>query len=488
VIPVDTVRDISPPSFMWGKLLRAIRHEQVIPIIGPELLPYHVSLAPALASEMRVSPANAELGIGAVADAAGGSGDAATEALSVLLQGYTRRTPTALADLASIDEFRLIFTTDYISLVEQAMFESGKRCKTRGFALRRRADSVQVYPDGEERCVYHLLGHLERFGAIALPRAKQLEYLYSLTTGRTNLLGVLSESKNLLFLGCNFPEWIAGLFTRMLLGKPLYESRESLEVVACSGHEARGCGSAFTAFLRDNRVEIYPGDAASFVSELARRYHASAQADAWPSYGSMSGTDPNGSNAFGWEGAAQHDTEPGPTPRSEPGYTVTAGRPRALRGHAFISYCHADLQAAKTLAEELTQRGVNVWFDERDVPPGALVNDAIRLAIEDDSSAFIAVVSRKVFQAQKAFFLFEWNCAARAQRSFAPGVPFAFPVVVDEQSVSEAVTGLRSFFPPWAESNVEPCRDGYVTDELVAALKNARKRFERRRVHDTRPQ
>lgn len=468
---VDAARDLPVGAFMWGKLLRAIRHEQVIPIIGPELLPYHASLAPALAGVLRVNPGYAALGIGGVADAAGAS-SAATEELSLLLQRYDGGTPTPLAELASIDEFRLILTTDYISLVEDALLEAGKPSETRGFALRRRADALHSYPDEGQRCVYHLLGHLDRFGAIALPRARQLEYLYSLTTGRGDLLGVLGESRNLLFLGCNFPEWIAGLFTRMLLGKPIYESRDSLEVVACSELDPRRGLSSFTAFLRDNRVEIYPGDATSFVSELASRYHETST-DRAPD---DDGPDSDPTNPDSWEAPESGREGQGPA-----GGPSRDGLPAPRKGHAFISYCKADAGAAKTLARELSQRGVSVWFDERDVTPGTLVDDAIRLAIEDESAAFVPIVSKNVFQRQRGYFLREWNYAAEAQRSFAPGVPFAFPVVIDGQSVSDAVSRLRGFFPAWAEANVECCRNGSVTDALVAALKNARKRFERRR-------
>jgi TIR domain/SIR2-like domain len=409
-----------------------------------------------------------------VADAAGGDGRAATEALSVLLDSYSAPVPPALVELASIDKFRLIFTTDYISLVEQAFRERDKPCETLGFALRRQADPIHAHPEGDERYVYHLLGHLERFGAIALPRARQLEYLYHLTTGRNNLLGVLGDSANLLFLGCNFPEWIAGLFTRMLLDKPLYEFRDSLEVVACSELHA-GRAASFTAFLRDHRVEIYPGDAAAFVSELVCRYRTKFPGDNAASNGDDGGPgDPLGGDPF-------VDEETGLEGQWTTG--IHARPPR--KGHVFISYCNVDARAVKQLSQELTRAGVSVWFDGRDVTPGIPVNDAIPLAI-DNSAAFVAVVSKKALQTERSYFLREWNLALDVQHSVAPGVPFVFPVVVDDMSVSEAVARLREFFPPWAATNIAPCLNGHVAEPLVVALKEARKRFERRRVNDHR--
>src|SRR5262249_37243145 len=150
-------------------------------------------------------------------------------------------------------------------------------------------------------------------------RVDQLEYFYDLQTerGPKGLLGVLGERRNLLFLGCNFPEWLAGFFTRILIGRPFYQTRErGIEVIA-SGSSQGGAGSTsgLTAFLRANRMEVYPGNAAQFIDELLARYV--------------------------------------PPSRRPSGEKETAAFGRRSPGTAFISYSRRDVALVRNLAAQL---------------------------------------------------------------------------------------------------------------------------------------
>src|SRR3954463_8380886 len=263
VPPLRTV-EAPTPEFNWDRLLREIRREQVIPIIGPELLPYSRSLAAPLALKLGLPDGLGLPDVGAVADAflrVNGDVRRAADALEGLLEGQPV-VPPALQRLGPIEQVRLLVTTDYASLLEGALQGRNppERFRTLAYAERQQPHDIDAYPR-DERCVFHLLGHFDSHRPVALARVDQLEYFYDLQTerGPKGLLGVLGERRNLLFLGCDFPEWLAGFFTRILVGRPLYQTRErGLEVIASEfAHGNRGASSPLTAFLRANQMEVY---------------------------------------------------------------------------------------------------------------------------------------------------------------------------------------------------------------------------------------
>lgn len=440
--------DSEAPSFGWDRLLREIRRGQVVPVVGPELLPYNRSLARAFAQALHV---NGELGsadLSAVADAfllAGGDLAEAEEALESLLEG-SPQPPSALQQLATIGQFNLFITTDYSSLLEDALALShpGQACQSLAFSRHQQPEDIGTLPPGG-RCVYHLLGHLQRRRRLALARVDQLEYFYDLQTerGPKGLLSLLCDRRNLLFLGCDFPEWLGGFFMRTLIGKPLYDRGRGLEVIASqSTQEASERAAPLTAFLRANRMEVYPGDAANFVGELVRRYV--------PPAANTSAAAP------------------------------TQGPETVRRGKAFVSYSRRDRGVVANLVGQLRARQVDVWFDEHDITPGDHFEDEIRLAICDESSAFIPVLSRNSLSVDASYFVKEWKWALDAQQAKMPDVKFIFPVVIDKGAPDELLALLRQRFPAFANLHVQHSPNGEIADDrLVEELRNARRRFER---------
>ncbi len=435
--------------FNWRRLLSQIRRGEVVPIVGPELLPYHLSLAPALADALGVSSDMVGHGIGAVADehvSHHGDERKASEELERLLETFDEPVK-ALRQLVSIREFRLFVTTDYASLIERELARRSEPYRTLGFALNRRFDDIDGYPKSE-RYVYHLLGHYRRYGTAALARVDQLEYVYGLQSeaGPTELLDVLRERGNLLFLGCDLPEWLAGFFTRTLLGKPLYDTRErGIEVVASRSAFVAGLPSPLTAFLRDNRVEVFDGDAETFVAELVNQYET---------------------------------TE---APRSVATPAAAPSGSGSTKGHAFISYCRHDMERVRKLIGGLRARSIEVWFDESNIRPGDSFDDSIRLAIEDDAASFVAVLSRAAFERDRSYFIQEWESASTALSRRWKNVRFVFPVIIDDMDRDEASRKLRECFPAFAGLHIESCPNAESPPpQFIDALREARKNYERR--------
>lgn len=441
-----SLRRTETGDFNWTPLLRAIELRKVIPIIGPELLPYVRTLAAPLAANLGLTGQTFS-DVGAVADAflLGGRRSArlVAEELQTLLEAETT-VPEALRQLVRIEQFRLFVTTDHGSALEEALRlkEPPESCRSLAYAQQEKPHDIEKYPDGE-RCVFHLLGHFGTDRQVALARVDQLEYFYDLQTerGPRGLMQVLAERRNLLFLGCEFPEWLASFFTRNLVGRPFYETRDrGLEIIASEwSHGNRGASSPLTAFLRANQMEVFPGDAPQFIEELLARYR----------------------------------------PPPSGGLAAPAVETRKA-GPAFISYSRLDKAETRTLAEQLRARHIEVWLDERDLTPGEDFAEAIQHSISAESSAFIAVISRRALEQDRNFFVREWRWALEVSRGSMQDVTFIFPVVIDDTDPSQVVAALRERFPPFASLNLEFCPGGKLADDRLAeALKRARKTYER---------
>lgn len=62
--------------------------------------------------------------------------------------------------------------------------------------------------------------------------------------------------------------------------------------------------------------------------------------------------------------------------------------------HVFISYVHENETEVQRLADELTQRGIEVWLDKEEIKPGSRWQDAVAEAI-DKGDFFVACFSKE---------------------------------------------------------------------------------------------
>jgi hypothetical protein len=128
----------------------------------------------------------------------------------------------------------------------------------------------------------------------------------------------------------------------------------------------------------------------------------------------------------------------------------------------------------------LRRHHIEVWFDEHSLLPGDSFEGEIRLAIQEESSAFIPILTRATFERERSYFIKEWRWAEQAAQKRWPGSKFVFPVILDDLSQHDGVELLRERFPEFAELHVIRCPEGRIADErLIQELKLARKRFER---------
>lgn len=210
-----------------------------------------------------------------------------------------------------------------------------------------------------------------------------LEYIYKLQGNRRtkNLFRAFSESY-LLFLGCDFPDWLMRMFVRLVTGTNVSGLKYPVAVV----DGASAVEIPLSQFLRRSKQVVLPGDsAARFIAELHGR---------WPKR----------------------------TPV-----------PDARAGHVFLSFIRMDRAQAHKVRDELKARNVPFWYDE---DPGRLSHggnwrEELVRNIER-SAVFIPFISQHTCThvAREAYRL-EWNHALQHRREFAEDYRFIRPIRTD---------------------------------------------------------
>ena len=103
----------------------------------------------------------------------------------------------------------------------------------------------------------------------------------------------------------------------------------------------------------------------------------------------------------------------------------------------FLSYAREDADAARHIADALRAFGVEVWFDMSELRGGDVWDQKIRRQIKE-CALFMPVISSRSDQRGEGYFRLEWKLAAERTHLLADGMPFLFPVVVDDTSESNA--------------------------------------------------
>lgn len=204
------------------------------------------------------------------------------------------------------------------------------------------------------------------------------------------------QQRNLLLIGCNFPEWLSRFFLRLTNQKRLSDTQRKREWLVEALQPEEGLIYFLKSYSASTEVlsDISP---AAFIAELHQRWLAR-------------------------NGAAP---EIGATPAQAeiiPRNTLF-----------FVSYCRApDLPAATKLVESLKSVGVaenEIWFDKSEIEPGQEFRERILDGIRS-CRYFVPLISSAADQLDEKFFRREWNEAIDRNKSIQ-GRTFVVPIIVD---------------------------------------------------------
>jgi hypothetical protein len=358
--------------------------------------------------------------------------------------------PEPLRQLAEITDFQLFVSTTLDDLLAHAVdavrFDGRADTERRWYVLPQWAkppakgqETIEQLITRASPVVYRIFGEVspvER-DCCAVTEADTLEFVHQVQAAPPVELFDVIDRKQLLFLGCGFPDWLSRFFVRAMKRQPLSTSRLAAVVDDLVRGEER-----LVLFLKQNKTLVYrAGGAVDFVARLHERWRA--------------------------------DQEKRMTPRAP----APAGRPSEplADGGVFLSFSSVDRDAVRAVKKELDNLRIAAWFDESGLEPGEEWRAVIEQSIER-CALFVPFVSARALATHKKFFWAEWRLALEQAPQFAPHYRFIVPVALDD--TPPAAEGVPRDFREyqWIRADGAPEKLALSIRDVLRANKRAQDR------------
>jgi hypothetical protein len=459
-------------SFPWEDLLDYIEEGRVTPVVGHELieadyLGRRVSLQRLLAERLsereRLSVewtrhfelndmvcaflARPQAKLGTLYDRIGG-----------LLRSLSPPfpTPEALLQLAQVEPLDLFVSLTFDSLmaraIDQTRFAGKPVTREIEFSINQSTaaqnEALKVRP-GEAPIVFSLFGRAASKSDFAIHDEDALEFIHRLVSGDVAPPEwLLSELRNrhLLILGVHMPEWLGRFVLRAATRDRLRLAQRSYFIAG----ENAPSGAALTQFLnrfgRETSIALFEGTAASFASELNRRWMLRHPKSAAAS-------------------SADRATD-------------------VRRGSIFISYGRENLAEVERLHGAIELLGGDVWFDKSELSAGDLWEQKILPQIQRDVRLFVPVISDFTAHRREGYVFREWREALERSKKIV-GRRFIVPIVVDAdfQGDLRRYQQLIDAFPAFQEMHIGRAPGGQPDDSLYQTLNEEIRAMRREGAH-----
>lgn len=418
-------------DLFWSRLLDWLEEGKVVPIVGQDLLevteagtslPIVTVIARRALTRLGLSP-EAWRGVRTMTDAAvcwlerGGQDNLGDlyRAVHRVAHEESLPIPDVLRTLAGIDPFKLFITTAADPLLARALTEvrgSSPRIRSYAYATRHAPDDLPARLDEiAGPVIYHLLGRTAVTDTYALTEEDVLEFVHSLqsTPDAPEMLRHELRDRSLLIIGSGYSDWLTRFFLRGTRGAPFSERNAADGFLADT---SAGRDESFVRFIRHfgGRLQVFPGEARTFVYELADRW-------------------------------AQRAAEIR-APDAAGGTPVPAIEPEQI----FVSYASEDLEHAELLVNRLREARLPVWFDKNLLRSGAEFEAEIRRGI-GRCTLVIILLSRRLQTYEPRFFFREWDLAIDVAKSYRR--QFIIPCRIDDvprdaEQIPDAIRELHA--------------------------------------------
>ncbi len=449
-------------DYFWDDLLEYIEEDKVIPVIGPELVTVQTStgevtfnrfVAEQLAGRLRVKPGDLPVNFG-INDVVlrfienRGKKEEIYPRIRALLKDASLTPSAALKGLAGIIPFKLFLTFSFDSLLAEAInaVRFGGNTKTQQLAYS--PNDIQDLKAEKKKLsspvVYHFLGKLSASPEYVACDEDMLEFLQAMQTDsrRPHLLFDELQDHHLLFLGCDYSDWLVRFIIRIARNQPLSSRRDHMEVLVGDNLVNDEDLAQFLQYFSYN-TKLVAGSGGAFVAELARRW-----LERHPQQESQALLAP-------------------PPESSEDPYQMAPGA-------IFLSYASDDLDAAERIKSALETVGLDIWFDRRQLEAGDDWDLKIRRNV-GNCSLFMPIISSATESRLEGYFRREWAWAADRALGIADEVPFLVPLTIDDTPAYTAKIPER-----FRRSQFTFLPGGQVSDEFVERMKQLVRDFHRR--------
>jgi TIR domain/SIR2-like domain len=399
----------------WNRLFQKIQENNVVPIIGWRLLVAadgKTSLQSQVAKRLLEDcgkdpdvplPAFRELSeaVGMLRASVDAQDlyDMVNDAIRKAMPVESKEIPKPIQQLAEISGFRLFVTLTPDDLLARTLRKRRAVNEIVHSPNLPTSEGKDLPKDWKETPgtvqLLYLFGKSRSAPMFAIHDEDVLEYAHNVISHGSQVpIGFLAElqQRNLLLVGCNFPDWVTRFFLRATNLRRLSEKDRRAWLIEPMPPE-----ESLTVFLRSysKETEILSQDPpVDFVAEMHRRWL----------------------EAYGG-GRPPVEPEQAPQP------------PSAM---FFISYSRTtDIANAELIYQALLNVGLteaDVWFDRRTVDPGEDYQRKIMDGIEG-CRYFLPLVSKQSNRREEGYVFREWDKAS--ERLLQMNREFLVPVIVD---------------------------------------------------------
>lgn len=383
------------------------------------------------------------------------------------LASFAENLPESLIKLAEIKPLSLFVTTTCDSLLATALnyvYPRDSNVYEVEYAPNLSSDKLRDLPEDfqsqADKAVFYLFGKVSAAQSHAIHEEDMLEWTYNLQSdleaGPDRLLNIIRD-KHLLFIGCPFNDWLGRYLIRTSNNKRLLDNRGKFEFLVM---DPKSADPNLRLFLErySRNSKLYFKTANNFVEELSARWN-----EQHPRQTPRSSDD----NQIGGDTSSKHAPS-----NLEP-----------FKGAIFISYANEDSLAAQALYEELKNlAGDNdvAWLDKRG---GLTIGDDwerdIKRTITKDCKLFMPLISSTTQRRLEGVFRKEWRWAVERDEGIF-GKKFILPLIVDEQVAAISPNDLR-VEPRFKELDIGKAIDGRLEDklsrELVKIIREMRREY-----------
>jgi len=291
-----------------------------------------------------------------------------------------------LNEFLQIKDFKyFVNTAVYYSILEKKILElRNEKATPVNFSI---TEEVKDTPDMEnlsEPVVFNVFGSLHNTIDPALSDEDLLEFTGSFSQKISTAINIKNalSSKNLLFIGCNFPEWMMRFIIRTLSYEPMHNWGTNRRIIIINDNT--DFKKELFGVLKNYDVITYEGSTYDFVKELHQR----------------------------WKKRNPQEIKP---------------------KEIFLSYTRADSEAVETLKKSIEGIGnITCWYDKRELKPGDNWQKEIAKNISR-ADLFMPLISANSLEHEDGYVQVEWLLGRNFCYAFkTENEKFLIPIVIDE--------------------------------------------------------
>lgn len=299
-----------------------------------------------------------------------------------------------LTQLLSIEDFNYyINTTVYDVLLKKKIKEIKNQTNNDiNFSLQQEFFDSEKINSLTEPFVFNVFGSLTNTIDPALSENDMLEYANAFKEKMREKINIINalQSRHLLFIGCNFPDWMTRFILRLLTNEKfdIWGKERSIYIVNDNSEYRQ---KQFE-MLQNYNVTTFEGGTEDFINELSRQWKEK-------------------------------------NPKEKNLNTVESKR-------IFLSYTRKDTSAVENLKKGLEQIGnIKCWYDKRELKPGDDWEKEIIVNIRE-ADLFIPLISTSSLEHEDGYVQKEWY-QGRIEWKFRGDRErkYLIPVVIDESNL-----------------------------------------------------